>query len=129
MTTKVSHNFFKKHLVSEKSYYFVKDHPKREFSTFLRFFIFYLCVKNWLFHVWYILKIKISIKLQSCRVAFQIYWDFISASVFFCKFSAYFQNTCSYGHLWRAPSGKFKLRASYKRCSYLTYKVMRFRTL
>ena len=38
------------------------------------------------------------------KVALQLYWNRTSAWVFSCKFAAYFQNTFSQEHLWRATS-------------------------
>ena len=35
----------------------------------------------------------ISIKVVFHKVAFQLYWNQPSPSMFFCKFAAYFQNT------------------------------------
>ena len=39
------------------------------------------------------------------KAAKQLYWIHILAWVFSCKFTAYFQNTFSYEHLWTAASG------------------------
>ena len=36
------------------------------------------------------------------KVALQLYWNHISAWVLSCRFAAYFQNTFSLEHLWRA---------------------------
>ena len=41
------------------------------------------------------------------EMRFQLYWNRISAWVFFCKFAAYFQNTFSQEHLWMAASESF----------------------
>ena len=38
------------------------------------------------------------------KVEKQFYWNRTLALVFSCKFAAYFQNTFSYEHLWRADS-------------------------
>ena len=38
------------------------------------------------------------------KVALQLYLNHTSASVFSCKFAAYFQNTFSLEHSWRAAS-------------------------
>ena len=45
----------------------------------------------------------ISIKLQ------QLYWNCTLAWMFSCKFAAYFQNTFSQQHLWRAASKSWSL--------------------
>ena len=38
------------------------------------------------------------------KVAKQLYWNHTSAWVLSCKFAAYFQNTLSEEHLWKATS-------------------------
>ena len=40
------------------------------------------------------------------KVLKQLYWNHTSAWVFSCKFAAYFQNTFSLEHFWRAASVK-----------------------
>ena len=42
------------------------------------------------------------------KVALQFSWNRTSIWVFSCKFAAYFQNTFSIKHLWRAASGSSK---------------------
>ena len=37
-------------------------------------------------------------------VAKQLYWNHFSACVFSCEFAAYFQNTFSEEHIWKADS-------------------------
>ena len=44
------------------------------------------------------------------KVALQLYWNHTLTWVFSCKFAAYFQNTFSSEHLWRAVSGNFTTR-------------------
>ena len=39
------------------------------------------------------------------KVAFQRYWNHTSAWVFSCKFAAYFHNSFSFEHFWKATSG------------------------
>ena len=39
------------------------------------------------------------------KVALPFYWNHFLAWMFSCKFAAYFQNTFSSEHLWRATSG------------------------
>ena len=47
------------------------------------------------------------------KVEKQFYWNRTLALVFSCKFAAYFQNTFSYEHLWRADSeSSFLLKIS-----------------
>ena len=38
------------------------------------------------------------------NIAKELYWERTLARVFSCKFVAYFQNTVSEEHLWRAAS-------------------------
>ena len=42
--------------------------------------------------------------MPMCADALQLYWNEASASAFTYKIAAYFQNTFSYEHLWRAAS-------------------------
>ena len=45
--------------------------------------------------------------MQKCnfnKVALQVYYNYIFAWVFFCKFAGYFQNTFLQEHLWRDAS-------------------------
>ena len=56
---------------------------------------------NWLFDI---RSSPPQVFLRS--VTFQIYWNRTSAWVFSCKFTAYFQNNSSEGHIWRAASVK-----------------------
>ena len=46
-------------------------------------------------------------------VANQLYWNHTSAWVFSCKLPAYFQNTFSWEHLWRAASAIFNCMKSF----------------
>ena len=44
---------------------------------------------------------------KSCKVAKQLCWNHTLVWMFFCKFTAYFQNTLSYEYLWTAASIKY----------------------
>ena len=48
-------------------------------------------------------------KCDFSKIAKQFYWNRISPWVFFCKIAAYFQNTFSLEHPWRAGSDSNKL--------------------
>ena len=47
------------------------------------------------------------------KVTLQLYWNYISAWVFCCKFTAYFQNTLSWKHL-QVPASVSKHYKSYQ---------------
>ena len=49
-------------------------------------------------------------KYDFSKVALQLYWNQTSAWVFSCKFAAYFQNTFTQKHLWRAASGRTRFQ-------------------
>ena len=121
MATKVSHSFFKKHLVLKEIIFFEKESPQKFiFNIFLGPFIFELGFKIWWFHVSDFLKIinfndhgrsrskppevflgkavlKICSKLRvehPCRSVISIKL-FTSTWVFSCKFSCIFSEYLS----------------------------------
>ena len=53
------------------------------------------------------------------KVAKQLYWNHTSAWVFSCKFAAYFQNTFSQEHLWRAAFGHRHLLRNFQNSYFL----------